>query len=187
MGSFPFLTKNSLNLQNPAILFSAKLEMDPGIMAKKGTMFLLVEDDRNDAFIIEQEFKRSGQGVRVVIVHDGIEARRYLEGDGQYSDREKFPLPDVILLDLKMPRFSGFDFLEWLRYKGGANISWTPVVVISSSNLQKDVDRAYALGVNSYLVKPVEWKQFRERIKALGAYWSEHVETPRPSLQTARA
>jgi CheY-like chemotaxis protein len=156
-------------------------------MARRTTTFLLVEDDLNDAFIIEQEFKRVTQATRLVVVNDGIEARRYLEGDGEYANRDGFPLPDVILLDLKMPRFSGFDFLEWLRYKGAAHINWTPVVVISSSNLQKDIDRAYALGVNSYLVKPVEWKQFRDRIKALGMYWSEHVETPRPSLQSVRA
>ena len=155
-------------------------------MARKSTTFLLVEDDANDAFIIEQEFKRTQQGIRVVTVHDGIEARRYLEGDGEYGDRTRFPLPDVILLDLKMPRFSGFDFLEWLRYKGAPHINWTPVVVISSSNVQKDVDRAYSLGVNSYLVKPVDWRQFRDRIKALGLYWCEHVETPRPSLQAGR-
>ena len=156
-------------------------------MVRKSTTFLLVEDDTNDAFIIEQEFKRAHQGIRVVAVHDGIEARRYLEGDGEYGNRSIFSLPDVILLDLKMPRFSGFDFLEWLRYKGAPHVRGTPVVVISSSSVQKDIDRAYALGVNSYLVKPVEWKQFRERIKALGVYWSEHVEIPRPRLQTTRA
>jgi DNA-binding response OmpR family regulator len=155
-------------------------------MVRRSTTFLLVEDDANDAFIIEQEFKRAHQGIRVVMVHDGVEARRYLEGDGEYANRANFPLPDVILLDLKMPRFSGFDFLEWLRYKGAPHVNWTPVVVISSSSVQKDVDRAYALGVNSYLVKPVEWKQFRDRIKALGLYWSEHVETPRPTLQAGR-
>jgi DNA-binding response OmpR family regulator len=155
-------------------------------MVRKNRLFLLVEDDPNDAFIIEREFKRASQGIRLVLMDDGIEARRYLEGDGKYGDRSSFPLPDVILLDLKMPRFSGFDFLEWLRHKGAAHISWTPVVVISSSCLQRDVDRAYALGVNSYLVKPVEWKQFRDRIKALGMYWSEHVETPRPAVQAIR-
>ena len=155
-------------------------------MVRKSTTFLLVEDDANDAFIIEQEFKRTHQGIRVVKVHDGIEACRYLDGDGEYTDRANFPLPDVILLDLKMPRFSGFDFLEWLRYKSAPHVNWTPVVVISSSSVQRDVDRAYSLGVNSYLVKPVDWRQFRDRIKALGVYWSEHVETPRPSLQASR-
>jgi CheY-like chemotaxis protein len=169
------------------MFLSGKWHMTAGrLTARKSTVFLLVEDDPNDVFIIEQEFKRAGQGIRLSTVHDGIEARRYLEGDGEYGEREKFPLPDVILLDLKMPRFSGFDFLEWLRYKGPQHLNWTPVVVVSSSALQKDVDRAYALGVNSYIVKPVEWKLFRERIKALGVYWGEHVETPRPPIQPAR-
>lgn len=155
-------------------------------MAVKTTTFLLVEDDRNDAFIIEQEFKRAAQGARIYLVNDGIEARRYLLGEGDYSNRTKAPLPDVILLDLKMPRFSGFDFLEWLRVKAPPHMHATPVVVISSSNLPQDVDRAYALGVNSYIVKPMEWNTFRERIKALGLYWAEHVETPRPGIQAAR-
>ena len=150
-------------------------------MARRTTIFLLVEDNPDDSFLIEQEFKRSNPGIRVYTVQDGIEACRYLEGAGCYSDRKAFPLPDVILLDLKMPRFSGFDFLEWLRMKATAHVGAIPVVVMSGSAAQPDVDRAYALGVNSYVVKPVEWKQFRQKIKALGSYWGEHVATPRPT------
>jgi two-component system response regulator len=90
----------------------------------------------------------------------------------------KYPLPNVILLDLNMPRLNGFDFLEWLRSGASGQHRFIPVVVMSSSALEEEVARAYALGVNSYMVKPVDWQKFRERIKTLGIYWAEHVEIP---------
>jgi CheY-like chemotaxis protein len=141
------------------------------------TIFLLVEDDPHDVFVVEREFKHRGlAGLRVV--HDGIEAMRYLEGKGDYQDRIKSPLPDVILLDLKMPRFSGFDFLEWLRGRAPGQLHLIPVVVLSSSDDPHDVKRAYALGVNSYIVKPLRWPELQDKMRALSIYWSEHVETP---------
>jgi CheY-like chemotaxis protein len=136
-----------------------------------------VEDDPNDVFLVEHEFKRAPH-LRLVHVGDGREAVRYLIGEGEYADRQKHPLPDVILLDLKMPGFSGFDFLEWLHSESPGDQRLIPVVVMSSSSLQEDVRRAYALGVNSYITKPVDWKTFRERIQLLGIFWSEHAETP---------
>ncbi len=141
-------------------------------------MFLLIEDDSNDVVFIQQEFKRGAKSVRLEVVSDGVEAVRYLEGTGEYADRSLHPLPDVILLDLKMPRFSGFDFLEWLRSKAPRYLNLIPVVVLSSSNLPQDVVRAYALGVSSYVVKPVNWDLFRERLRVVHTYWAEHVETP---------
>jgi CheY-like chemotaxis protein len=140
------------------------------------TTFLLVEDDRNDVLMVEMEFKRAPLPIRLVTVEDGCEAIDYLEGKGVYGDRCKYPIPDVILLDLKMPRIDGFEFLEWLRSKCDRNHRFIPVVVMSTSPLRCDVDRAYSLGANSYLVKPVNWNLFKARIKALGVYWSEHVE-----------
>lgn len=144
----------------------------------KITTFLLVEDDLNDVALMELEFQRNPAQIRLLSVNDGGQAMEYLEGRGAYSDRGRHPLPDVILLDLKMPRINGFQFLEWLRGKSANPLRLIPVVVMSSSGLPQDVDRAYALGANSYLVKPIEWRLFRERIKALGIYWGEHVETP---------
>ncbi len=141
------------------------------------TTFLLVEDNPNDVFLVEREFKRAPH-LRLVHVGDGRKAVRYLIGEGEYADRHKHPLPDVILLDLKMPGFSGFDFLEWLHSESPGDERLIPVVVMSSSSLQQDVKRAYALGVNSYITKPVDWETFRERIKLLGIFWSEHAETP---------
>jgi DNA-binding response OmpR family regulator len=147
-------------------------------MKKSATTFLLVEDDANDVLIVQQEFKRASKNIRLNIVSDGIEAKRYLEGKDDYRDRLKFPIPQVILLDLKMPRFSGFDFLEWLRSKAPDQLHFIPVVVLSSSTLPQDIIRSYALGVSSYMTKPVNWEEFRKRLHSLATYWAENVETP---------
>jgi DNA-binding response OmpR family regulator len=160
------------------------MSLKPRATRKAATVFLLVEDDSNDVLFIQQEFKRSPR-CRLQVVSDGIEARRYLEGVPDYEDRTKYPLPDLILLDLKMPRFSGFDFLEWLRYRSSGHLKIIPVVVLSSSDLRQDVLRAYALGVSSYLVKPVNWAEFRDRMRALAVYWAIHVETPAFSATVA--
>lgn len=143
----------------------------------KTTVFLLVEDDDHDAFFVEREFKSVPSHIKLKRVIDGMEAVQYLQGKGDYANRAKYPLPQVILLDLKMPKFTGFEFLEWLRSQSPEDVRLTPVIVMSSSNLESDVKRAYALGVNSYMVKAIDWKLFKERIKALGIYWTEHVET----------
>jgi CheY-like chemotaxis protein len=145
---------------------------------KTTTTFLLVEDDPNDVLMLEMELRRGPASIRLVAVDDGSKAMHYLEGKGVYADHGTYPIPDVILLDLKMPRINGFEFLEWLRSKGPHDHRIIPVVVMSSSGLKEDVDRAYRLGANSYLVKPVSWALFQERIKALGIYWAQHVQKP---------
>ncbi len=145
-------------------------------------MFLLVEDDQNDVFLVEREFCDAPASLRVATVANGVEAVRYLEGQGEYVDRSHFPLPEVILLDLKMPKLNGFEFLQWLRTQAPSALRQIPVVVMSSSSDRRDVSRAYALGVNCYMVKPIDWESFRERIRMLGIYWANHVEKPsRPS------
>ena len=128
--------------------------------------------------MLEMEFRRVPAHIRMVAVHDGGEAMQYLQGMGRFYDPITRPHPDVILLDLKMPRINGFEFLQWLRAKAPEHFRFIPVVVMSSSALREDVDRAYALGANSYLVKPVQWALFQQRIQALGVYWAEHVEKP---------
>jgi CheY-like chemotaxis protein len=142
------------------------------------TTFLLVEDDPNDVFFVEREFERTSRHLRLLHVGDGESAVRYLEGDGECAERETHPLPNVILLDLNMPGLNGFDFLEWLHSESPGDLRLIPVVVLSSSSLQEDIKRAYALGANSYVTKPGDWGTFQERIRILGTFWSEHVETP---------
>jgi CheY-like chemotaxis protein len=142
------------------------------------TTFLLAEDSPDDAYLVALEFKKLPQ-LRLQTVKDGQEAIHYLEGEGPWSDRAIFPMPDVILLDLKMPRLGGFDFLQWMRNEAPLDVKIIPVVVMSGSNLEKDVKRAYQLGANIYMTKPIDWKEFCSAMKLLGVLWSEHAETPK--------
>ncbi len=140
--------------------------------------FLHVEDDPNDAEFVEKALKESSLSINLRSVRDGVFAKQYMEGHGKYADRELHPLPDVILLDLKMPRLDGFEFLAWLRTQSPPGQRLTPVVVMSSSSILEDVQRAYALGANSYLVKPVDASKFDECVNTLAAYWTLHARTP---------
>jgi len=141
------------------------------------TLFLHVDDDPNDIKLVELAFVKMPK-LRLRSVRDGQEAIDYLDGDGQYKDRETFPLPDVIILDLRMPRVTGFEFLTWLHSESSGNLKLIPVMVFSTSALEADVDRAYALHANCYLTKPVDFQLFGERIKLMTTFWSEHVEKP---------
>jgi DNA-binding response OmpR family regulator len=141
---------------------------------KPKTTFLLVEDDPNDRELVEREFAHDHFVFHSV--RDGAEAVEYLEGVGKFADRKEFPLPSVILLDLKMPRMNGFDFLEWMKHAPD-NLCATPVVVMSSSDSAEDVSRAYRLGANAYMVKPIRFDHFIERMKLVGLFWSE-MEKP---------
>ena len=112
---------------------------------------LLAEDNSDDAFIFQMMIKRSGLTQIVYSVQDGQQAIDWLSGTGEYSNRGKFPMPDLLFLDLKMPVKSGFDVLEWLRNKG--QLGNLPVIILSSSDDRTDINRAYQLGATTYFVK----------------------------------
>ena len=112
---------------------------------------LVAEDDEDDAFFIERAFRRTGTDMKLCIVTSGDEAIDYLEGRGEYVDRDSFPEPALVLLDLKMPGRNGFEVLEWKRGRPEIRV---PFVVLSSSAEERDMRRARELGVNSYLIKP---------------------------------
>lgn len=116
------------------------------------TNILVVDDSANDVFLLEQAFKKAAATSRLHSVEDGIEARAYLKGERQFSDRAVHPFPDLLLLDLNMPRMNGFEFLEWLRQD--ARCGELVIYVLSASARDADVQRAYAGGANSYVVKP---------------------------------
>ncbi|MFN8544911.1 MAG: response regulator [Candidatus Binatia bacterium] len=130
---------------------------------------LLAEDEPDDVFLIRRAFVKTRLAVPLYTVSDGEEAVRYLAGEGAYADRSRHPLPVLLLLDLKMPRRSGFEVLTWLRSQPG--LRRLPVVVLTSSAQSKDIDRAYDLGANSYLTKPVAFDDLLTVIKTLGVYW----------------
>lgn len=143
--------------------------------AKRATI-LLVEDDPNDVLLIQRAFERANIANPISVVRGGEDAIAYLEGTGNYADRDAHPFPVVMLLDLKLPRKSGLEVLEWLKSKD--ILKRLPVVILSSSTESTDVDRAYDLGVNSYLVKPVTFDALIEIVKNAGLYWVIMNEKP---------
>jgi CheY-like chemotaxis protein len=102
----------------------------------------------------------------------------YLTGVGRYSDRNKYPLPGVILLDIKMPRVNGLEFLKWFQNHAPEELRLIPVIVMSSSDHERDIKKAYELGANCYLVKPIHWPEFEEQMKTLDIFWGKHVKPP---------
>ncbi|HEX6549079.1 MAG TPA: response regulator [Gammaproteobacteria bacterium] len=141
------------------------------------TTILLAEDDQNDVMLIKRAFSKSHVINPIACVENGEEAVAYLSGQGDYADRERHPLPFMMLLDLKLPRLSGHEVLKWLREQPG--LKRLPVVVLTSSREPSDINRAYEIGANSYLVKPVVFEEFSTLLKQLQVYWlmlSEHPE-----------
>jgi CheY-like chemotaxis protein len=138
---------------------------------------LLVEDSPDDALLIQRAFRKANLTNPVQHVSDGEEAVAYLSGAPPWSDRAKFPLPVFMLLDLKLPRRSGLEVLEWVRRESA--VKRLPVVVLTSSRESVDVNRAYDIGVNSYLTKPVGFEALLEMVKSINLYWlvlNEHPE-----------
>ncbi len=130
---------------------------------------LLVEDNEDDAELISYAFEKAGIGNPLLTVSDGDAAVDFMEGVGAYADRERHPLPGLILLDLKLPRRSGFEVLEAVRRNGLTQ--GTPVVVLTSSDQVSDIQRAYRLGANAYLVKPVSRDALLAMVRTLDAFW----------------
>ncbi len=135
-----------------------------------------MEDDPNDVLLIERAFRKAGLP-RPVSVRDGEQAVAYLSGEGEYADRERHPLPSLLLLDLKMPRMDGFEVLRWLRSHPGG-LRRLPAVVLTGSGEAADIDRAYELGANSYLVKPPVFASLLTAVQTVTDYWDAHSRRP---------
>jgi CheY-like chemotaxis protein len=150
-------------------------------IAAEDPIILLAEDREDDIQIIRRAFKQAFVTNPLQIVRDGEEAIEYLAAKGKYASRSEYPLPDLILLDLKMPKIDGFQVLEWIRQQPG--IRGIPAVVLTSSDQVRDVNRAYALGANSFLVKPADFQSTVELARVLRKYWlhtARFPETYRP-------
>lgn len=140
---------------------------------------LIVEDEPDAITLLQHAFERAGIRQPVQTVHDGDQAIAYLSGESRYADRAAYPLPQLVLLDLKLPRCSGLEVLEWIRAQ--PTFRGLPVVVLTSSKERSDVRRAYAAGANSYLVKPSSLARLIELVTAFRDYWLIHNE-PAPKV-----
>jgi len=130
---------------------------------------LYVDDEPDDIFFMVRACKRAGLEEPIETVNQGSEAIAYLSGTGKYSNRLRYPMPRLVLLDLNIPGISGFEILKWIRSTPA--VSRLPVLVLTSSNQEADVRRAHTLGANGYLVKPGKIEELVRMIKAMKDYW----------------
>jgi CheY-like chemotaxis protein len=135
----------------------------------QSTTILLAEDSEDDVFLMQHAFKKARVANPLFVVRDGEETIQYLEGSGMFRDRDKYPFPSLLLLDLKMPLKDGFEVLQWIRSK--PYLKRLLVVVLTASNQEPDINRAYDLGANSYLVKPGRCEDLIEMVQRIGCYW----------------
>jgi CheY-like chemotaxis protein len=134
-------------------------------MADAKQTILIAEDDDNDFWFFELAFKKTAGSMSLVRVNDGVEAIDYLSRERDDADRRKRPNPDLIVLDLNMPRMDGFDVLEWLQKH--PQLRSMPAIVLSSSEEEADIERAFQLGANSYLVKPREYDRYTSLVQMI--------------------
>jgi CheY-like chemotaxis protein len=142
----------------------------------ESAVVLLVEDREDDVILVRKAFEKAELANPVYVVRNGEEAVAYLTGDDSFSNRNEYPLPDLILLDLKMPKLDGFETLLWIRNQPG--IRNIPVIILTSSEQSGDVTKAYALGANSFLVKPADFQHSIELVKLLHRYWLRTSRLP---------
>ncbi len=137
---------------------------------------LLVEDNPRDVRLIERAFRQAGFRHHLHIVQDGEEALAYLNQEGAYQDPEGAPRPDLILLDLNLPRLSGHEVLQ--HCKQHDSLKQLPIVVLTTSAHPEDIRRAYAEGANAYLLKPIEFSRFTDVMRLLSTFWLDTIELP---------
>jgi CheY-like chemotaxis protein len=138
-------------------------------------VILLAEDREDDVLIMRKALAKTDFPYRLQVVRDGEQAIDYLSGSPPYQDRAKYPLPTLLLLDLKMPRKDGFDVLEWIQ--GQPELFPLRVVVLSSSHVTPDINRAYALGAHSYLVKPSDLANYLDLTEFIKGFWLQFNKT----------
>jgi len=142
---------------------------------------LHVEDSEEDVFLLRYAFQRADIKTPVQVVEDGQQAIDYLAGIGKFADRQEFPLPCLVLLDLKLPHKMGLEVLEWIRQQPA--VKSLIVIILSSSVHEGDLRRAYELGANAFLVKPSDANTMAEMCKALNHFWLTYNRTPTDFLE----
>lgn len=139
-------------------------------------MILLVEDNPDDEALTLRALQKNNIGNQVVVARDGVEALDFIFSTGLYIDREPRDIPQVILLDLKLPKVDGLEVLR--RIRADPRTHMLPVVILTSSKEERDLIKGYSLGANSYVRKPVDFTQFVEAVRQLGLYWLVLNEPP---------
>ena len=138
-------------------------------MQESNYTILLVEDEENDAMLVKMAFKKNKISNTIQWARDGLEAVAYLNGDGIYADRAHYPFPEVLLIDLKMPRMTGLELLAWLRDHPDFKV--IPTIIMTSSRLELDIKTAYELGANTYMIKPSSFDELANMVRLAHEYW----------------
>jgi two-component system response regulator len=144
---------------------------------ERSNVILLVEDNPDDEALTLRALRKNNISNEIVVARDGVEAVDFLFGTGAYASRGPTVLPELVLLDLKLPKLDGFEVLRMLR--GNQRTKLLPVVILTSSREQQDIVNGYGLGANSYVRKPVDFEQFVDSVRQLGLYWLVLNEGPR--------
>lgn len=170
-------------------MFDARLVPLPGPWWQSNmaehAVILLAEDEEDYVLLIRHAFAKANIRNPLHVVWNGEEAISYLKGDGKYSNRDEYPLPELLLLDIKMPRVNGFEVIKWIRAQPG--LATLRVLVLTSSEELREVNEAYRLGANSFLVKPLDFQDFTQLSRLISEFWlkaSKAPETFRPPKST---
>jgi CheY-like chemotaxis protein len=143
----------------------------------KPLVILLADDSSEDVLLMEIALERTHLEAALQVVSDGEQAIRYLQGHGQYSDRSRFPIPSLIILDIKMPLVSGLGVLRWLSEQPELKV--IPKIIMSTSRLEEEITQSYRLGANTYFVKPQSLHDLKKVLTSLQDYWT-HAQLPGP-------
>lgn len=147
-------------------------------MNKTPLVILMADDDEDDRLLTRDALQESKVLNELIFVENGMQLWYYLKGEGEYTDRAKFPLPGIILLDLNMPVMDGREVLK--KIKSDSTLRRIPIVILTTSKAEEDKYRTYDLGAASYITKPVSFEALVELMRALGRYWIEFVDLPQP-------
>lgn len=142
---------------------------------------LYVEDEENDVMFMRHAWKKAGLLNPLQVVTDGEQAMHHLAGEGKYANREEYPMPFLVLLDLKLPKVSGLELIKWIREQPA--IHTLQVVILTSSNQPVDIHAAHALRANAYLIKPPDAEGLAQMAASLKDFWMSRAQTPPECLQ----
>jgi CheY-like chemotaxis protein len=140
------------------------------------TPILLVEDSEDNVLLIRHAMRKAGVTARLEVTTSGEQAIEYLRGTNGYSDWHQFPLPSIVLLDLKMPGMDGFDVLKWIRQQPG--LKALRVAMLTSSDMPGEIKMAHDLGANIFITKPVKLERLTEIMKTLHEHWLQQAQSP---------
>jgi CheY-like chemotaxis protein len=158
--------------------------LSPQMRIPEDAIILLIDDDENDIVLAKRALSNAQITNPLYVLQDGEEATQYLEGVGRYANRDDFPLPDLILLDLKMPKMDGFELLSWIRAQ--PHLKALRIVVLTTSEQIYDINKAYDLGANSFIVKPLEFENYQAMVRTLGSFWLNYSRAPKLDRQSPK-